>query len=218
MTRRMAVAGVVVGRDEELERLSRFVGNLDALPGVLLLEGGAGIGKTTLWRAGLAAAESAGFLVLRSTPSEAETHLAFAAAADLLAPVADDALARLPNVQRRALAGGLLLQSDDAAIDRRAVATAFLGAVRALASTRPPGGGRIDSALRPQWTISHEITEFEFHISPARSSSRPHTGVGTDGMRSRTRCARPGSLVRRSGLSTASETSGITPSRQQRSS
>jgi hypothetical protein len=80
----MAVAGAVVGRDEELERLSRFVGDLDTLPGVLLLEGGAGIGKTTLWRAGLAAAESAGFLVLRSTPSEAETHLAFAAAADLL--------------------------------------------------------------------------------------------------------------------------------------
>jgi DNA-binding CsgD family transcriptional regulator len=133
----MAVAGVVVGRDEELERLSRFVGDLGALPAVVLLEGGAGIGKTTLWRAGLATAEGAGFLVLRSTPSEAEKHLAFAAAADLLAPVADSALARLPNVQRRALAGGLLLQSDDAAIDRRAVATAFLGAVRALASTRP---------------------------------------------------------------------------------
>jgi hypothetical protein len=65
MTQRMALAGVVVGRDEELERLSRFVGDLDALPGVLLLEGGAGIGKTTLWRAGLAAAESAGFLVVR---------------------------------------------------------------------------------------------------------------------------------------------------------
>jgi DNA-binding CsgD family transcriptional regulator/tetratricopeptide (TPR) repeat protein len=136
MTQRMNVAEDVVGRDEELERLSRLIGDVDALPGVLLLEGNAGIGKTTLWRAGLSAAEDAGFLVLRSTPSEAEAHLAFAAAADLLTPVADDALARLPSVQQRALAGALLLQSDDAAIDRRAVATAFLGALRALASTR----------------------------------------------------------------------------------
>jgi DNA-binding CsgD family transcriptional regulator len=132
----MNVTGVVVGRDEELERLSRFVGDVDALPGVLLLEGNVGIGKTTLWRAGLSAAEDVGFLVLRSTPSEAEVHLAFVAAADLLTPVANDALARLPSVQQRALAGALLLQSDDAAIDRRAVATAFLGALRALASTR----------------------------------------------------------------------------------
>lgn len=133
----MTTAGVVVGRDEELERLSRFVGELETLPGVLLLEGGAGIGKTTLWRAGVAVAERAGFLVLRSTPAEAEAHLAFAAAADLLAPVADAALAPLPDVQRRALAGALLLQSDDATTDRRAVATAFLGALRELASAQP---------------------------------------------------------------------------------
>jgi predicted ATPase len=136
MTQLMTAAGVV-GRDEELERISRFVGDVDALPGVLLLEGRAGIGKTTLWRAGVAAAEDAGFLVLRATPSETETHLAFAAAADLLAPVGEDALTYLPGVQRRALAGAILLRSDDAAIDRRAVATAFLGALRGLAAARP---------------------------------------------------------------------------------
>ena len=27
--------------------------------------------------------------------------------------------------------------------------------------------------------MSHATTEFEFHISPARSSSRPHTAAGT---------------------------------------
>jgi DNA-binding CsgD family transcriptional regulator len=136
MTQLMTTAGVV-GRDEELERLSRFVGDVDALPGVLLLEGGAGIGKTTLWRAGLAAAKDAGFLVLRATPSETEKHLAFAAAADLVAPVGEETLTYLPDVQRRALAGAILLRSDEAAIDRRAVATAFLGALRGLASVRP---------------------------------------------------------------------------------
>ena len=54
---------------------------------------------------------------------------------------------------------------------------------------RPPFGGRIDSASRPQRVISHEITEFEFHISPAPSSARPQTGVGAEGTSSRTRRA-----------------------------
>jgi len=133
----MTVAEGVVGRDEELDRIARFVGDVDALPGVLLLEGGAGIGKTTLWQAGVAAAEAAGFVVLRSAPCEGEMDLAFAVAADLLGPAADDALPSLPYVQRRALAGALLLRSDDQAPDRRVVATAFLGAVRALASKQP---------------------------------------------------------------------------------
>jgi hypothetical protein len=69
---------------------------------------------------------------------------------------------------------------------------------------RPPGGAWIDSASRLQLAISHEITEFEFHISPAPSSSRPQTAVGTWGARSSTRCARSGSSVSRCGLSTAS--------------
>lgn len=137
MTQAVTFTRLLVGREEELERLNRFVGDVDALPGVLVLDGEAGIGKSTLWQAGNAAAESAGFLVLRAMPSEAEASLAFAAAADLLAPVADEAVAGLPEVQMRALSGALLLQSDDADTDRRAVATAFLGALRALASVRP---------------------------------------------------------------------------------
>ena len=42
----------------------------------------------------------------------------------------------------------------------------------------------------PLRAISQAITEFEFHMSPVLSSSRPHTGVGTCGTRSSTRCAR----------------------------
>jgi DNA-binding CsgD family transcriptional regulator len=137
MTHRVTLTGLLVGREEELDRIDRFVGDADALPAALVLEGEAGIGKTTLWQAGIAAAEGAGFLVLRATPSQAETSLAFTAAADLLAPVADEATADLPDVQRRALAAALLLEADDVAADRRAVATAFLGALRRLAASRP---------------------------------------------------------------------------------
>jgi hypothetical protein len=70
----------------------------------------------------------------------------------------------------------------------------------------------------PLRAISHEVTEFEFHISPAPSSSRPQTGVGTWGTRSSSRCARTGSSVKDCGLSTASPTSGIAPPCQQRTS
>ena len=65
---------------------------------------------------------------------------------------------------------------------------------------RPPLGGCIPSTSRPLRAMSHEITEFEFHISPAWSSSRPQTGVGTPSTSSRKRSARPGSSVRRWGL------------------
>ena len=44
---------------------------------------------------------------------------------------------------------------------------------------RPPGGGCAESTSRPLRAIRHEINEFEFHISPAPTSSRPQTGVGT---------------------------------------
>jgi Domain of unknown function (DUF3459) len=83
---------------------------------------------------------------------------------------------------------------------------------------RPPAGGRINSTSSPVRAISQEMIEFEFHISPARSSSRPQTGVGTSGTSSSSRRARSGSSLRRCGLSTASPRSGMTPSRQRRTS
>ena len=81
---------------------------------------------------------------------------------------------------------------------------------------RPPAGGWIESASIPLRAITQAITEFEFHISPVPSSSRPHTGVGTCATTSRRRRARRSSPVRCRGLSTASATSGMCPSRHRR--
>ena len=39
----------IVGRDEELRAISSFL-EQSAAPGAMLIEGDAGIGKTTLWR------------------------------------------------------------------------------------------------------------------------------------------------------------------------
>ena len=68
---------------------------------------------------------------------------------------------------------------------------------------------------RPQRAISHEMSELEFHMPQLVA---PHTGVGTCGTSSRSRRAQSGSSLSRCGLSTASATSGMTPSRQQRTS
>jgi hypothetical protein len=67
-------------------------------------------------------------------------------------------------------------------------------------------------------SINQEIIEFEFHISPAPSSSRPHTRFGICGTSSRIRRASFRSPLSRRGLSTASPMSAITPSRHRRSS
>lgn len=54
---------------------------------------------------------------------------------------------------------------------------------------RPRAGSCTSAASRSAETISHAMIELEFHISPACSSSRPQTGVGTDGTNGRLRRA-----------------------------
>jgi hypothetical protein len=83
---------------------------------------------------------------------------------------------------------------------------------------RPGRGGWIPPASIPARVSNHEITEFEFHISPVWCSSRPQTSGGTDGTKSRTCEARARSSATRTGLATASATSGMTPSRHRRTS
>lgn len=58
----------LIGRTEELGRIAR---RLEAT-GSLLLEGEGGIGKTTLWRAGVELARASGCQVFTAAPAEAE--------------------------------------------------------------------------------------------------------------------------------------------------
>src|SRR5437588_11487901 len=53
----------------------------------------------------------------------------------------------------------------------------------------PPAGGSIAAAATPARVSSQETIEFEFHISPAPSSSRPQTALGTRGTSSSSRLA-----------------------------
>ena len=127
----------IVGRDEELAAIERWLD--DPRPSALLIEGDAGIGKTTLWRAGIEAARGRS-RVLAARPTQAESTLSFAALGDLLEGVLGEVLEPLPAPQRQALRAALLLEGTEdgpAAPDPRAVALAFLGSVRELVSAGP---------------------------------------------------------------------------------
>jgi len=127
----------LVGRDEELGAIVRILDAPEQLPGVAVLSGEAGIGKTTLWLAGIDAGAARGYRIPSARPSEAETPLSFAGPADLLGNAINDVLPELPPVQQRALEAALLLGESETHVDDRAIAAAFLGALRLLARDTP---------------------------------------------------------------------------------
>ena len=124
----------ILGRDAELAEVQSFVGSAPGGPSALLLEGTAGIGKTTLWRAGVSTARARGHRVLSCRAAEAEARLSYAALGDLF----DFELPDLPAPQRRALDAALLREEvEGAPPDQRAVSLASLGVLRALAASAP---------------------------------------------------------------------------------
>jgi DNA-binding CsgD family transcriptional regulator len=128
----------VIGRAHELETVDRFLAALADRAALLMLEGEAGIGKTTLMRAAVEAARAQEAHVLACTAGASETRLAYAALADLLRSVDPDVLAALPEPQREALDGALLrARPGDGEVDRRAVGTAALSVLEALAREAP---------------------------------------------------------------------------------
>ena len=126
----------VVGRESELDRIRGF---FDREPGphALWLEGSAGIGKTTLWRAGIELARERSYHVLACQPTAAETAFSFAALADLFANDVAGVLPELPAPQRRALEVALALDSGEGvAVGEHVVGLALLSALQCLAAER----------------------------------------------------------------------------------
>lgn len=74
----------IVGREDEVAALHAFFDRAGpgggTGPGALVLEGEAGIGKSTFWLAGVAAARERGLRVLSARPAEVEQSLAHTAA------------------------------------------------------------------------------------------------------------------------------------------
>jgi DNA-binding CsgD family transcriptional regulator len=128
----------MVGRDRELTAVEQLLDGVVDGPAVLALWGEAGVGKTTVWEAGVAAAEARAYAVLACRAAAAEVRLSYAGLADLLGKVGADGFADLPPPQRRGLDAALLRGGDDQpAPEPRAVAAGFLTVLEVLAGTMP---------------------------------------------------------------------------------
>lgn len=122
------------GRDGERERLAALVrGAADGRSFATLIEGPAGIGKTSLLDDVVSGAD--GMLVLRATGYEAEIGIPYAGLSALLGPVIG-LRDRLPDAQRLALGGALALEVAPPQ-DRFAVPVATLGLLGAIAEEQP---------------------------------------------------------------------------------
>jgi DNA-binding CsgD family transcriptional regulator len=127
----------IVGRDSELAVLGEFVGSSESRR-ALVLAGGPGIGKTTLWEAGVELARRRGLRVLSARASGAETQLAFAALTDVLDGVDSEELSALPPPQLLALEVALLrAEPTGDGPPPTAVSVGFLNALRTLAARQP---------------------------------------------------------------------------------
>ena len=128
----------LIGREQEFGDIVRFLENSDHLSAALVLRGEAGIGKTTLWLAGLEAANARGYRTLAARPPAGGGPLLFRGLADLLGESAGGCSARATaRIQRRALEAALLLGESGIHSGDRAVPAAFLGALRLLAADSP---------------------------------------------------------------------------------
>src|SRR2546430_16161923 len=131
--------------------MERRLGSLADGPAGVVLEGEPGIGKTTLWQAGVEEARRRGMRVLLCRAVEVEAQMSYASLADLLSGVEDELVRDLPDPQRRALQVALLRAGPEATPpDQRAIATRVLTPLGRparqtpvlVAVDDPPGPGR----------------------------------------------------------------------------
>ena len=120
----------IIGRENDLALVDAFIGEAQGGPAALVLEGEAGMGKTTIVRAALGRAAAAGLRVFAARPAAGEAELPYVGLADLLATVRRDFLAELPGAQRYAIEAALVRGGSGAAVDSHALSRAVLELLR----------------------------------------------------------------------------------------
>ena len=120
------MAAAVVGRADELDDLVELLEDDSNEMRALVIDGEAGIGKTTLWREGTEQAGVRSLLALTAQPAQAESLLPFAALGDLLAPVLDERLPALAPPLAVALEIALQRGAVEEPADQLAVSRATL--------------------------------------------------------------------------------------------
>lgn len=91
----------IIGRDEELDSVCAFLDRPVEGAAAFVLEGEAGIGKPTLWRAGVEASRARGLRVLSSRPATAERGLTHAGLGDLFENVLESVLPGADDARRQ---------------------------------------------------------------------------------------------------------------------
>jgi DNA-binding CsgD family transcriptional regulator len=152
----MALA--VFGREQEFARIARLLDERRAGPLGVLIEGDAGMGKTTVWEAVLELARTRSWRVLAARPAEAEGRFSYGAARDLLGPLLDETINGLPGPQRRAVETAFLLAEGRA--NPHAVSAGVLGILR-VASVAGPVLVGIDDL---QWLDAASARVLEFAL------------------------------------------------------
>ncbi|WP_250009278.1 AAA family ATPase [Actinoplanes sp. M2I2] len=125
----------LIGREQELSRLRELLEAVGPGGQAVVVEGEAGIGKSTLVDAVVRVATERGFRELRCTGVHSETTSGFAGLHELLHPVIDR-LDTLPQRQRQALEVALG-QADGPAPSRLMTGLAVLGLLEELSAGRP---------------------------------------------------------------------------------
>ncbi len=110
---------------------------LAGAPSALVIEGEAGIGKTTLWSEALREIEARGYRALTARPAESEARLSYVSLSDLVGGVFDDVEARIPAPQARALATVLLRAPVEERANPRTTAAGFVSVLSVLACDEP---------------------------------------------------------------------------------
>ena len=124
------------GRDPERAQIEALLERVVHGPVGVAIEGAPGVGKTTLWHEAVSSVRRRGWQVLSTAPSEPDRDLAFAGLGDLFDGLPADAIAALPDPQRRALA--VALATDDGpSADQQALPRSALTVLRSLARAGP---------------------------------------------------------------------------------
>jgi ATP/maltotriose-dependent transcriptional regulator MalT len=134
------VSGGEVDRRDVSLAISTLLAEAVTAPAALVLEGEAGIGKTTTWLGAVELARERGFRVLSTRPAAAESVMGHAALADLLDSVDPSTWAGLPAPQRQAIDQTTLRAADTGTgreVTDRAVAAGFSAVVARLAQDSP---------------------------------------------------------------------------------
>ncbi len=128
----------LIRRDAELSAVDDLLSAVPTGTSVLVLEGDVGIGKSTVWRAGIERARARGFRVLAAHPLSTESVAAYSSLAELLADMDTEVLDHLPAPQRVAM--DRVLSRADATgpgTDQRAVAAAVRSVLERLNQESP---------------------------------------------------------------------------------